>query len=432
MSALHSLGDVHRSISVPKNASFLRKLLAFTGPGYLVAVGYMDPGNWATDLAGGSAYGYELLFIVLVSSVFAMVLQYLTVKVGIATGKDLAQLCRQAFPRWVNVVLWLMAEVMIVACDLAEVIGTAIGLQLLFNIPLPVGVIATAFDVVVLLLLQKRGFRWLETLVISLIVLVVGCFTLELIFSHPAISPLLHGFLPSYQLFTHQQMLLVAVGILGATVMPHNLYLHSAVVQTRDHDGTEVGKREAIKFATIDSSLALTLAFFVNAAILIVAAAVFYTSGHTAIAEITDAYKLLAPLLGVGVASGIFAVALLASGQNSTVTATIAGQVILEGFMNLRMKPWLRRLVTRSLAIVPAAVIATMLGASGISHLLIVSQVILSIQLPFAIVPLMYFTGSKKYMQRFVNTRPLRVTTVGMTAVIVILNLWLIDASFLS
>lgn len=427
MSALRSIGDVRQSISIPKNASFLRKLLAFTGPGYLVAVGYMDPGNWATDLAGGSAYGYALLFVILISSVFAMVLQYLTVKVGIATGKNLAQLCRQAFPRWVNVVLWLMAEVMIVACDLAEVIGTAIGLQLLFNIPLPIGSILTALDVIVLLYLQKRGVRLLEALVISLIGLVVVCFVLELIFSHPAVAPLLHGFLPSTQLFTHQQILFIAIGILGATVMPHNLYLHSAVVQTRDHDGTVAGKREAIKFASIDSTIALTLAFFVNAAILVVAASVFYISGHNQVAEISDAYKLLAPLLGVGVASVIFAVALLASGQNSTVTATIAGQVILEGFMNLQMKPWMRRLLTRSLAVVPAAVMAGIYGASGISHLLIISQVILSMQLPFAVVPLLYFVMNKKYMKQFVAKLPLKIAATGIAATIICLNIWLVS-----
>lgn len=430
MSALRSIGDVRQSISIPKNASFLRKLLAFTGPGYLVAVGYMDPGNWATDLAGGSAYGYTLLFVILISSVFAMVLQYLTVKVGIATGKNLAQLCRQAFPRWVNVILWLMAEVMIIACDLAEVIGTAIGLQLLFNIPLPIGSILTALDVIVLLYLQKRGVRLLEALVISLIGLVVICFILELIFSHPVVAPLLHGFLPSTQLFTHQQMLFIAVGILGATVMPHNLYLHSAVVQTRDHDGTMTGKREAIKFASIDSTIALTLAFFVNAAILVVAASVFYSSGHNQVAEISDAYKLLAPLLGVGVASVIFAVALLASGQNSTVTATIAGQVILEGFMNLQMKPWMRRLLTRSLAVVPAAAMAGIYGASGISHLLIISQVILSMQLPFAVVPLLYFVMNKKYMGRFVATLPLKITALFIAVIIVGLNAWLVSLFF--
>ena len=426
------MSDVHHSILVPKNASFLRKLLAFTGPGYLIAVGYMDPGNWATDLAGGSAFGYELLSVILFSSVTAMILQYLTVKVGIASGYDLVQLCRRAFPKWVNVMLWLMAEVMIVACDLAEVIGTAIGIQLLFNIPLPIGVVITALDVVVLLLLQKKGFRWLEAVVISLIVLVILCFGLELLFSHPAILPLLKGFLPSSHLFTNQQMLFVAIGIIGATVMPHNLYLHSAVVQTRAHEKTDKGKKEAIKFATIDSTIALTLAFFVNAAILIVAAAVFFTSGHQNIAEISDAYKLLAPLLGVGIAGVVFAIALLASGQNSTITATLAGQVILEGFMNIRMRPWLRRLLTRSLAITPAAIVAIVYGGSGIAHLLIVSQVILSLQLPFAVVPLVYFTSSHKYMGAFTNSMTLKVVAVGISVVIVFLNGWLVVSSFMS
>lgn len=431
MSALKSLSEVHRSISIPpSNASFIRKLLAFTGPGYMVAVGYMDPGNWATDLAGGSAFGYTLLFVILLSSIFAMFLQHLTVKLGIVTGKDLAQICRQVFPRWVNVGLWLMAELMIIACDLAEVIGTAIALELLFGIPLAVGVVVTALDVLLLLFLQKKGFRWLEALVIALIAIVVVCFALELFFSQPAIAPLLAGFIPAKELFTNQEMLFIAVGILGATVMPHNLYLHSAVVQTRAHEISKKGKKEAIKFATIDSSIALTIALFVNAAILILAAAAFFTTGHQDVAEIGDAYKLLAPLLGVGGASILFAVALLASGQNSTITATLAGQVILEGFMNIKMKPWVRRLVTRSLAIIPAVIIAVLFQGSGLSRLLIFSQIVLSLQLPFAILPLVYFTSSKKHMGEFVN-RPWLKTAVGtIAAVIISLNVWLIVHMF--
>lgn len=431
MSALKSLSEVHRSITLPpSNASFIRKLLAFTGPGYLVAVGYMDPGNWATDLAGGSAFGYTLLFVILLSSIFAMFLQHLTVKLGIVTGLDLAQICRQVFPRWVNIGLWLMAELMIVACDLAEVIGTAIALELLFGIPLAVGVVVTALDVLFLLFLQKKGFRWLEALVMALIAIVVVCFALELFFSQPAIAPLLAGFVPAKELFTNQEMLFIAVGILGATVMPHNLYLHSAVVQTRAHEISKKGKREAIKFATIDSSIALTIALFVNAAILILAAAVFFTTGHQDVAEIGDAYKLLAPLLGVGGASILFAVALLASGQNSTITATLAGQIILEGFMNIKMKPWLRRLITRSLAIIPAVIIAVLFQGSGLSRLLIISQIVLSLQLPFAILPLVYFTSSKKHMGTFANKLWLKATVGVIAAVIVSLNVWLIVRVF--
>jgi manganese transport protein len=431
MSALKSLSEVHRSISIPpSNASFIRKLLAFTGPGYMVAVGYMDPGNWATDLAGGSAFGYTLLFVILLSSIFAMFLQHLTVKLGIVTGKDLAQICRQVFPRWVNIGLWLMAELMIIACDLAEVIGTAIALELLFGIPLAIGVVITALDVLLLLFLQKKGFRWLEALVIALIAIVVVCFALELFFSQPAIAPLLAGFIPAKELFTNQEMLFIAVGILGATVMPHNLYLHSAVVQTRAHEVSKKGKKEAIKFATIDSSIALTIALFVNAAILILAAAVFFTSGHQNVAEIGDAYKLLAPLLGVGGASILFAVALLASGQNSTITATLAGQIILEGFMNIKMKPWVRRLVTRSLAIIPAVIIAVLFQGSGLSRLLIFSQIVLSLQLPFAILPLVYFTSSKKHMGGFANRLWLKVVVFGIAVVITSLNAWLIIHTF--
>jgi manganese transport protein len=425
-----SLSQVHRSVRVPGGVSFWRKLLAFSGPGYLVAVGYMDPGNWATDLAGGSQFGYGLLFVVLVSSLMAILLQHLAIKLGVVTGQDLAQASRAAFPRPVAFGLWLMAEVMIIACDLAEVIGTAIALELLFHIPLPVGVVVTAADVLLLLLLQRKGFRYMEALVMALIAIVVGCFGLEMLFSQPALAPLLAGFLPATQLFTNQQMLLIAVGILGATVMPHNLYLHSAVVQTRAHGTDEAGKREATKFATIDSTVALSLAFFVNAAILILAAAAFHASGHGAVAEIGQAYQLLAPLLGVGAASVLFAVALLASGQNSTVTATLAGQVIMEGFMGIKMKPWLRRLITRALAIVPAAAIVLLYGGSGLSKLLIFSQIILSMQLPFAVFPLVWLTGSRKRMGTFANSRAMMATAVGIALVIAGLNIWLVAQVF--
>ena len=430
MSALKSLSEVHRSIAVPANASFIKKMLAFSGPGYLVAVGYMDPGNWATDLAGGSKFGYALLFVILLSSLFAMILQHLTVKLGIATGRDLAQMCRDTFPMWVNRFLWAMAELMIIACDLAEVIGTAIALELLFGIPLSIGVVITAIDVLLLLLLQKKGFRYLEALVMILIATVVVCFILEIIFSQPAIAPLMQGFIPSTELFTNQEMLVIAVGILGATVMPHNLYLHSAVVQTRAHAITPKGKKEAIKFATIDSTVALSIAFFVNAAILILAAASFYVSGHGEVAEIGEAYKLLAPLLGVGAASTLFAVALLASGQNSTITATLAGQIILEGFLNIKMKPWIRRLMTRALAIIPAVCVAVIYGNSGLSNLLIASQVVLSMQLPFAVVPLVAFTSSGKKMGEFVNPLWMKITTFTIAAIIGSLNVWLIATVF--
>jgi manganese transport protein len=427
VSALKSLSEVHRSIKIPKDASFFRKMLAFSGPGYLVAVGYMDPGNWATDLAGGSRFGYALLFVILLSSIFAMILQHLTVKLGVVTGRDLAQICRDAMPLWAVRFLWAMAEIMIIACDLAEVIGTAIALELLFHIPLPIGVVITALDVLLLLFLQKKGFRWLEALVIVLIATVVVCFGLEMLFSQPAIAPLMQGFIPSTELFTNQQMLLIAVGILGATVMPHNLYLHSAVVQTRAHETHAKGKREAIKFGTIDSTIALSIAFFVNAAILILSAATFHVRGYGDIAEIDQAYQLLAPLLGVGAASIIFAVALLASGQNSTVTATLAGQIILEGFLKVKLKPWIRRLVTRSLAIIPAVTIAIAFGGSGLSQLLIFSQVVLSLQLPFAVIPLAYFTSSEKYMGKFANKLWLKIIVFGIAAVITTLNIWLVS-----
>src|SRR6266702_8650906 len=426
MNALKSLSEVHRSVVVPDGGSFIKKLLAFSGPGYMVAVGYMDPGNWATDLAGGSKFGYALLFVILLSNIFAILLQHLAVKLGVATGRDLAQICRDSFPNSINIFLWLMAEVMIIACDLAEVIGTAIALNLLFHIPLPIGVVITAADVLVLLFLQKKGFRYLEALIIALIGTVVVCFVLEILFSQPAIAPLLHGFVPTRELFTNEQMLLIAVGILGATVMPHNLYLHSAVVQTRAHALTDRGKKEAIKFATIDSTIALSIAFFVNAAILTLAAATFYVSGHGEVAEIGDAYKLLAPLLGIGLASTLFGIALLASGQNSTITATLAGQVILEGFLQIKVKTWARRLVTRALAIIPAACIVLLHGSSGLSSLLILSQVVLSMQLPFAVFPLVLFTSSKKKMGVFANPLWLKIFAFGIASIIGTLNVWLI------
>ncbi|MCA9356752.1 Nramp family divalent metal transporter [Candidatus Nomurabacteria bacterium] len=426
-SELHnSMPEVHKSIPIPPNTSFFKKLLIYAGPGFLVAVGYMDPGNWATSLAGGSKFGYALLSVILISNFFAMVLQHLALKLGIATGRDLAQMCKENFSKPVAIFLWLMAEVMIIATDLAEVIGSAIALNLLFNIPIIIGVIITAADVLVILLLQNKGFRRLEAFIITLIGTITLIFATEIFLSSPAIGPLLIGFIPTTQLVFNPEMLYLAIGILGATVMPHNLYLHSAIVQTRSYAETEAGKKEAIKFATIDSTTALTLALFVNAAILIVSAAIFYVNGYNDIAEIEDAYKLMAPLLGAGFASTIFAVALLAAGQNSTITGTMTGQIIMEGFLNLRIKPWLRRMITRLLAIIPAVVFISWYGSSGATELLILSQVVLSVQLSFAVFPLLIFTGNKKIMGNFVNSRKLNVIAWIIGSIIAGLNIWLL------
>ncbi len=421
-----SLSESHKSVPIPKSISFWRKMLAFSGPGYLVAVGYMDPGNWATDLAGGSKFGYTLLFVVLLSSLFAMLLQYLSAKIGIVTGRDLAQICRDNFGKRISFFLWIMAEVMIIACDLAEVIGSAIALNLLFNLPLTIGVIITALDVFVLLLLQNRGFRYLEALVIVLIATIMLAFSLELAFAQPAISAILNGFIPTKELFTNQEMLYIAVGILGATVMPHNLYLHSAIVQTRAYEETPSGKKEALKFSAIDSTVALSLAFYINAAILIVSAATFYVRDLNNVAEISDAYKLLSPLLGTSLASTLFAIALLASGQNSTITGTLAGQIIMEGYLNFKLSPWIRRLITRLLAIVPAVAVILIYGTGSLTKLLIFSQVVLSLQLPFAVLPLVYFTSQKKYMGEFVNNKFVVFLSVIISAVIISLNVWLL------
>ncbi|HNC24008.1 MAG TPA: Nramp family divalent metal transporter, partial [Opitutaceae bacterium] len=398
-----SLPESHGSVRVPAAAGFWRKLLAFSGPGYLVAVGYMDPGNWATDLAGGSRFGYTLLSVILLSNLMAILLQALCLKLGIVTGRDLAQACRDHYSKPVTIALWLLCEVAICACDLAEVIGTAIALNLLFHIPLVWGVVLTAFDVLLVLWLAGRGFRWLEALVIALVLLIGACFGLEILFAQPAVRDVLGGFIPSPEIIRNPEMLYIAIGILGATVMPHNLYLHSSIVQTRKYEQSAGGKREAIKFATIDSTVALMFALFINAGILVVAAATFYTQGRHDVAEIQDAYKLLSPMLGVGVASVVFAVALLASGQNSTLTGTLAGQIVMEGFMNIRLRPWLRRLITRGLAVIPAAIVAGVYGESGTAKLLVFSQVVLSLQLPFAVVPLVLFTSQREKMGEFVN-----------------------------
>jgi manganese transport protein len=422
---LPSLPEVHGSIAVGSGPAF-RRFLAFLGPGYLVAVGYMDPGNWATDLAGGSAYGYTLLSVILLSNLMAILLQSLSARLGIATGRDLAQACRAHYPPAVNLALWVICELAIIACDLAEVIGTAIALQLLFGIPLVLGATLTALDVLLILLLQQRGFRWLEALVMSLMALIAVCFVIELALAQPDIAAVAQGFIPNPSIITDPGMLYIAIGILGATVMPHNLYLHSSIVQTRAWEPTREGKREALRFATIDSTVALSFALFINAAILILAAAAFHHTGQTEVAEIQDAYNLLSPTLGVAAASTLFALALLASGQNSTITATLAGQIVMEGFLRLRLAPWLRRAVTRLLAVVPVVIVAWIYGESGTGQMLVLSQVVLSMQLPFAVVPLVRFTTDRGKMGDLVAPRWVAVLAWVVAAVIICLNMKLL------
>jgi manganese transport protein len=423
-----SLREVHRTIPVPKSLSFWKKMLAFSGPGYLVAVGYMDPGNWATDLAGGSAFGYTLLSVILLSNLMAILLQSLCARLGIVTGRDLAQACRDHYSRPVAIGLWLLCEIAICACDLAEVIGSAIALNLLFKIPLIWGVCITALDVLAVMYLQNKGFRYIEALVITLIVVIGGCFLLEIIFSRPNFAEVLGGFVPKFQVIKNPAMLYVAIGILGATVMPHNLYLHSSIVQTRKYEQNAEGKREAIKFATIDSSTALMFALFINAAILIVSAATFHSRGQNEVAEIQDAYNLLSPTLGVTLASTVFALALLASGQNSTLTGTLAGQIVMEGFLNIRLRPWLRRLITRLIAIVPAVICTAMYGESGSAKLLVFSQVVLSLQLSFAVIPLILFTSDRRKMGEFVIPLWLKTLAWITAGIIVTLNVkYLLD-----
>jgi manganese transport protein len=409
----------------------LRKLLAFAGPGFLVSVGYMDPGNWATDLAGGARYNYTLLSVIMLSNLMAILLQSLAVKLGVVSGRDLAQACRDHFSKPVSFVLWVFCEIAIAACDLAEVIGSAIALNLLFGIPMIWGVCLTALDVLVILFLQQKGFRMIEALVITLIGTIGVCFGLEILFAQPHWLGIARGFfVPSSQIVFDPGMLYIAIGILGATVMPHNLYLHSAIVQTRNFARTPEGKREAIRFCTIDSTFALSLALFVNAAILVVAAATFHRNGYTNVADIHDAYKLLTPLLGVTGASTLFALALLASGQNSTLTGTLAGQIVMEGFLNIRLRPWLRRLITRAIAIVPAVIVTALYGARGTGQLLILSQVILSMQLSFAVFPLVMFTSDKLKMGEFVNPRWIKVLSWIVAVFIAALNAWLLVQTF--
>lgn len=423
--AIHaaSLPGAFRSVAVPAAAAgFWRKLGAFAGPGYLVAVGYMDPGNWATGLAGGSAFGYSLLSVILLSNLMAMLLQSLSAKLGIVTGMDLAQACRSRYPLVVRIGLWLLCELAIIACDLAEVIGTAVALKLLFGLPLVAGIVVTSLDVLLILMLQRRGFRQLEAFIVALLIVIALCFAVELAWAQPNLAAIGAGLLPSSQIVTNPAMLYVAIGILGATVMPHNLYLHSSIVQTRAFDRSDRGKREAIRLATLDSTVALGLALFVNAAILILAAAAFHRPGQTGIAEISDAYALLAPTLGIGLASTLFAVALLASGQNATITGTLAGQIVMEGFLDLRLPHWLRRMVTRWLAIAPAALVAGLYGDDGVTRLLVLSQVVLSLQLPFAVVPLVRFTGDRTLMGPFANRGLLRPAALVIAAIVITLN----------
>jgi manganese transport protein len=425
-----SLPEVHGSIEIPHAAGFWRKMLAFAGPGYLVAVGYMDPGNWATDLAGGAQYGYTLLSVIMISNLMAILLQALAARLGIASGRDLAQACRDSYSRGTTVVLWMLCEIAIAACDLAEVIGAAIALNLLFGLPLIWGVCLTALDVLIVLFLQHRGFRYVEALVVALICLIAGSFAVELFLARPVYGDVAAGFIPRARILRDPNMLYIAISILGATVMPHNLYLHSSIVQTRKYLDNVASKAEAIRFATIDSSFALMSALFINGAILVMAAAVFHGSGHESVADINDAYKLLEPLLGTKAASVLFAVALLCSGQNATLTGTLAGQIVMEGFINLRLRPWLRRLITRLIAIVPAVIVVSLYGERGSGQLLILSQVILSLQLSFAVFPLVMFTSDRHKMGSFASPAWVKALAWPVAVVIALLNAYLLWQTF--
>lgn len=423
-----SLEESFQSIPVPKKWPWWRKMLAFTGPGYLVAVGYMDPGNWATDLAGGSGFGYTLLCVVMLSSLMAILLQFLAAKLGIVSGRDLAQACRDHYSYPTTICLWILCEVAICACDLAEIIGSAIALNLLFGLPLILGVLVTALDVFLIIYLQKIKFRYLEAVVITLIVVIAACFWYEIALSNPHIGAILKGFIPQTEILTNPEMLYVAIGIIGATVMPHNLYLHSSIVQTRKYTDDVDGKSEALRFVTLDSTIALTFAFLINAAILIMAASVFHADGHTEVTEIQDAYRLLTPALNAPIASTLFALALLASGQNSTLTGTLAGQIVMEGFLNLRIRPWLRRIITRGLALIPAVICILIFGEGELGKLLILSQVVLSLQLGFAVIPLVLFTSDSAKMSVFCNSTWLKILAWICAGLIVILNIkYLLD-----
>jgi manganese transport protein len=425
-----SLPEVHGSIPVPLTGGFWKKLFAFAGPGYLVAVGYMDPGNWATDLAGGSKYGYTLLSVIMLSNLMAILLQALAARLGIASGRDLAQACRDHYSRPATIMLWLLCEVAIAACDLAEVIGSAIALNLLFHLPLMWGVCLTSLDVLLVLYLQQYQFRYVEALVVALILGIAGCFAIQLWFAQPDVGGIMRGFIPQSAIVRDPAMLYIAVSILGATVMPHNLYLHSSIIQTRKYQDTSESKREAIRFATIDSTVALMFALFLNGAILVMAAATFHTTGHQDVADISDAYLLLAPLLGTSLASTLFAVALLFSGQNATLTGTLAGQIVMEGFLNIRLRPWLRRLITRLIAIVPALITVYFYGERGVASLLVLSQVVLSLQLSFAVFPLVQFTGDRRKMGSLVAPVWMRALAWPVAVLIAGLNAWLLFSTF--
>ncbi len=426
---LPSLPEAHRTIPFNAATPWFRKALAFAGPGYLVAVGYMDPGNWATDIGGGSKFGYTLLSVIVLSNLMAMLLQALSAKLGIATGRDLAQACREQYSRRISFVLWIVCEIAIAACDLAEVLGSAVALKLLFGLPLLPGVIITAFDVLIVLALQGRGFRLIEVFVVTLIATVAACFAYEIFFAQPLWREAALGLIPRAEILRNREMLYIAIGILGATVMPHNLYLHSSIVQTRAFGSSVRDRREALRYAIFDSTLALAFALFVNAAILVLGAAAFHTRGLHNVAEIADAYKLLSPVLGVSAASTLFACALLASGQNSTLTGTLAGQIVMEGFLDIRLKPWIRRLITRVMAITPAVIVIGFAGEGKVTALIILSQVVLSFQLPFAIIPLIQFTGNRTRMGEFANSRPTQAIAWIVAATILFFNaelLWLI------
>lgn len=418
------------SVALPKSGNWFKRLLAFTGPGYMVAVGYMDPGNWATDLAGGSQFGYMLLSVILFSNLMAVVLQALSARLGIATGWDLARACRERYSRPVCIALWLACEIAIIACDLAEVIGTAIALNLLFGIPLVWGSVISAIDVFLIFLLMGRGFRALEAFVIALLLIIFGCFAIQMILARPDMAELLAGFIPQAEIVTNPAALYLAIGIIGATVMPHNLYLHSSIVQTRAYPRTDEGRRLGLRWSVTDSTIALTLALFVNAAILITAATVFHKAGKTDVVEIEQAYHMLSPMLGVGIASALFAIALLASGINSTVTATLAGQIVMEGFLKMKLPGWFRRLLTRGLAIIPVIVVTSIYGAQGTAKLLVLSQVILSMQLPFAIVPLVRFVSDRKLMGNLVTGPALTLVAWAIALLIIGLNLVLLVGMF--
>jgi manganese transport protein len=421
-----SLPEMHGTVSVPVGGGFWRKMFAFAGPGYLIAVGYMDPGNWATDLAGGARYGYTLLSVVVLSNLMAILLQSLAARLGIASGRDLAQACRDTYSRRTTIVLWILCEIAIAACDLAEVIGAAIALQLLFGLPLIWGVCLTAFDVLIVLYLQHHGVRYVEALVVVLILGIAGCFAVEIWLSRPSLGELAGGLVPDVRILTDPAMLYVAIGIIGATVMPHNLYLHSSIVQTRKYADSRQSKAEAIRYASIDSFVALMSALFINGAILVMAAAVFHGTSNESVASISDAYQLLAPLLGTTAASTLFAVALLFSGQNATLTGTLAGQIVMEGFLNIRLRPWLRRLITRLLALIPAIIVVLVYGERGSGPLLLLSQVVLSLQLPFAVFPLVRLTSDRTIMGPFANRLWIKALAWPVAVVIAALNVWLI------